>query len=88
MSTGKDLQKYRQAIEGALAELGRDDIGVGDVTETQEGILSVLFSRGTHQHVADIPIDKMENHEEMKKTLRSALVVLSKAVAQEAIGQS
>ncbi len=88
MSTGRNLQKYRQAIEEALAELGRDDVGVGAIVETHEGILSVTFSRGTHQHTADIPIDKMKDREETKKTVRSALVALSKAIAQEAIGLS
>ncbi len=85
MHTTKDLQKYRQIIEGALVELGRDDVGVGEVTEPHEGILSVLFSRGTHTHTADIPIDKLADHEEGKKTVGNAMRALSKAVAQEAI---
>jgi hypothetical protein len=86
MLTRRDLEKYRQAIEGALPELGRDDVGVGDVTEPREGVLCVLLSRGATRHAADIPIEKLENHEETKKTLLSALIVLSRAVAREAIG--
>jgi len=85
MQTNKDLQKHRQMIEAAVVELGRDDVGIGDVSEAQEGILSVTFSRGTLAHTADVPVEKLQDKDKAKQAVRSAMLGLSKALAEEAI---
>ncbi len=85
MLTKKDLEKYREIIGGAVIELGRDDVGVGDVAEVREGVLSVTFSRGTRTSSAEIGVDRLQDHEEAKHTVGAAMIPLSKAIAQEAI---
>jgi hypothetical protein len=85
MLTKKDLQKYHQVIEEAVVGLGRDDIGVGDVTEAREGVLTVTFSRGSHTSVEDIPVDKLQNKEDAERAVRSVMLALSKRIAQESL---
>jgi hypothetical protein len=85
MLTKKDLQKYRQAIEEAVVGLGRDDIGVGDLIEARDGVLSVTFSRGTHTSVEDIPVDQLQSKADAERVVRSVILTLSKRVAQESL---
>jgi hypothetical protein len=85
MLSTKDLQQYRQTIEAALAGLGRDDVGVGEVAEIGDGILSVTFSRGPHTFVANVPVDKLRDREEAERAVRSAIIALSKRVAHTSL---
>jgi len=48
MVTTRDIERYRQVIQEAVADLGREDMGVGDVRVAQHGVLAVEFRRGTH----------------------------------------
>ncbi|HLJ60277.1 MAG TPA: hypothetical protein VKZ50_11155 [bacterium] len=85
MSTPKDLKRYRQIIEEATVGLGRDDVGVGDVTETRDGVLAVTFSRGAHSTVEEIPVDALRDRGQANQALVKAIRGLSKEVAQEAL---
>ncbi len=85
MLTSKDLQRYRQIIEEAVVGLGRDDMGIGEVVEAREGVLSVTFSRGAHTFVADIPADALQDKESAERAVRGVLITLSKRVAQESL---
>ena len=88
MSTPKDLKRYRQTIEEAIVGLGRDDVGVGDVTEPRHGILAVTFSRGTHSAVEEIPVDALRDRGQANQALVKAIRGLSKEVAQETINKA
>lgn len=88
MLTAKDLEKYRRVIEEAVAAVGRDDVGVNVVDGGGDGMLAVTFSRGTHTHVAKIPVDALRDHEQARITVNAALLKLSKAVAQEAVAKA
>ena len=39
MLTAKDLNKYREIIMRAVEGMGRDDIGIGEVSEKEHGVL-------------------------------------------------
>ena len=86
MLTSKDLARYRQVVEEAVAALGRDDIGV-NVEDGGPGMLAVTFSRGTHSHKAQIPIDPLQTHEGAHATVNSAVLAFSKRIAQEALSK-
>jgi len=79
----KDLDQYRRTIEEAVVATGRDDIGVGKVTEARDGILAVEFSRGTHSHTAEIPAAALQDHEGARRVVTVAIRGISKEVAQE-----
>jgi hypothetical protein len=83
MIRNKDLEQYRRTIEEAVAGSGRDDIGVGKVTETGDDIIAVEFSRGTHTHTAEIPAEALQDHESARRAVTIAIRSLSKEVAQE-----
>jgi hypothetical protein len=85
MSTPKDLKRYRQTIEEAIVGLGRDDVGVGEVTETQRGTLSVTLSRGTHSTTEEIPLEALQGRSQANQAVVKAIRGLSKEVAQEAL---
>lgn len=79
----KDLDQYRRTIEEAVVGTGRDDIGVGKVTEARDGILAVEFSRGTHNTTVEIPAAALADHEGARRAVTVAIRGISKEVAQE-----
>lgn len=83
MLRGKELEQYRHTLEEAVAGSGRDDIGVGKVTEPREGVIAVEFSRGTHTQTVEIPADALQDHESARRSVTVAIRGLSKEVAQE-----
>jgi hypothetical protein len=85
MLRDKDLEQYRRTLEEAVAGSGRDDIGVGKVTEVREGIIAVEFSRGTHTNTAEIPADALQDHEGARRAVTSAIRNFSKELAQETL---
>jgi hypothetical protein len=87
MLSPKDLDKYRRVVEEAVVALGRDDIGV-NVEDGGDGMLAVTFSRGTHSHAAQIPVDALQHHEQARIAINGALLGLSKVVAQEAVAKA
>jgi hypothetical protein len=85
MLRDKDLQQYRRTLEEAVAGSGRDDIGVGKVTEVRDGIIAVEFSRGAHASTAEIPAEALQDREGARRAVTLAIRTLSKEVAQESL---
>jgi hypothetical protein len=83
MLRDKDFEQYRRVVEEAVANSGRDDIGVGAVSEHAEGVITVEFSRGTHRHTAEIPVAELQDHESARRAITTVIRGLSKPVAQE-----
>ena len=81
----KDLKKYRQIIEEALVALGRDDVGVGEVTPSGETALSMTFSRGTHTCTAEVQIDRLQDRGQAHTAVNAAILPLSKDVAHDSM---
>jgi len=86
MLTPRDLAKYRAIVEEAVVALGRDDIGV-NAEDGGPGVLAVKFSHGKHSHTAYIPVGALQTHESAHIAVNGAVLVLSKAVAQEALSK-
>ena len=84
----KELEKYRAAIEEALVALGRDDVGVGEVKESSENMLSVTLSRGTHSSAVDLPVEKLNDRGSAHAALSAAILGLSKDVAHESMDKA
>jgi hypothetical protein len=49
-------------VEEAVADTGRDDIGVGAISKRPDGLIAVEFSRGTRRHTAEIPLSELRDH--------------------------
>lgn len=88
MLRDRELEQYRRVVEEAVADTGRDDIGVGAVTEAEGGKIAVEFSRGTHTYQAEIPAAALQDHGEARRTINTAILKLSKEVAQEQLEKS
>jgi hypothetical protein len=83
MSRDRDLEQYRRILEAAVAGTGRDDIGVGKVTDARAGVLAVEFSRGTRAYTAEIPEEALRDAESARRVVTIEIRNLSKEVAQE-----
>jgi ABC-type hemin transport system ATPase subunit len=83
MADPKELQEYRRFIEQTLVAMGRDDVGVGDVIEKEEGVLAVTLSRGSHTHTVHVPVSDLQQNEQARVALTRAIFGLSKAVEKE-----
>ena len=88
MSTSKDLRKYREIIEEAVVAMGRDDVGVGEVSEDEGGMLLVNFSRGAHSAVEEIPVDMLRDREHANQAVVKAIRGLSKEVFHETMDRA
>jgi len=83
MLNAKDLDQYRHTLEDTVAEAGRDDIGVGPVTQPREDVVVVEFSRGSHSHTAEIPAVSLRDHESVRRVVNATILKLTKDIAQE-----
>jgi hypothetical protein len=83
MLRDKELEQYRRVVEEAVINAGRDDIGIGAVSERTKGLITVEFSRGTRRHTAEIPVAELHDHESARRAVTVVIRALSKQVAQE-----
>jgi hypothetical protein len=79
----KELRELKRRIEETLVAMGRDDVGVGEVSEPREGVLGVTFSRGSHTHTAEVPLNELQNSQQARITVTRAILHLSKEIEQE-----
>jgi len=83
MPDPKALQEYKRFIEQTLVAMGRDDVGVGEVVDKSEGVLGVMFSRGSHTHTVDVPVAYLQQNDQARMAITRAIFGLSKAVEKE-----
>lgn len=79
----KDVERYRQVIQEAVADLGRDDVGVGEVRVGDDGVLAVELRRGTHSDVREISVEALQNRETAHQAVMKAIRPLTKEVEQD-----
>jgi hypothetical protein len=83
---GADPQgDWRRLLEGHLARLGRDDIGVGDVRQVDEGHLMVEFIKGGTRRTATLAVDDLRDGDRARAALNTAMLRISKAVERQHI---
>ncbi|HEY3248288.1 MAG TPA: hypothetical protein VGK88_08375 [bacterium] len=83
-----ELENYRKLLDEHLGGLGRDDIAIGELSESEPGQLRVQFVRGTLHHEAIIPVDSLKDRELARQTLNEAFRKLSKAVERQHIEEA
>jgi len=83
-----ELENYRKLLTEHLGALGRDDIAIGELSESEPGQLLVQFVRGTLHHEATIPVDNLNDREQARQTLNEAFRKLSKAVERQHIQEA
>ncbi len=84
MPSIKALGKYRHTVEQAVTAIGRDDLGVC-VSDEGGGMLAVTFSRGSREHIAHVSVWELQNPEQARLAVKTALLVFSKRIAQETL---
>ncbi|HEU5298231.1 MAG TPA: hypothetical protein VFW08_01950 [bacterium] len=81
---GADPQgDWRRLLEGHLARLGRDDIGVGDVQQADATHLMVEFIKGGMRRTATLAVDDLQDGDRARAALTSAMLSISKAVERQ-----
>lgn len=79
------LEDWRKLLEQHLARLGRDDIGIGEITQTDTGHLQIEFINGTMRRNATIALEELQDSERARGALNAALLRISKAIEQQHI---
>jgi hypothetical protein len=65
-----------------VTHLGRDDIGVGEVSES-DGRVRLTLTRGDHALQADMPLDVLADHERALAAMLAIVPALSKVIEPE-----
>lgn len=79
-----DLQgDWRKLLEGYLARLGRDDIGVGDVHQVDAGHLSVEFIKGSTRRTATLAVEDLQDRDRARAAVNAAMLGISKTVERQ-----
>ena len=84
MEADRQLE-WRKVLEGHLARLGRDDIGIGDVRQADAGHLAVEFIKGGMRRTATLAVADLEEGDRARAALNAALLGISKAVERRHI---
>ncbi len=79
------VEQWRRLLENYLARLGRDDIGIGDVTESGANELQIEFIKGGIRRSTTLPLDSLGDFERAREGLNVALLRISKEVEQQHI---
>lgn len=82
--TEKELRAHREFLQQLVSGLGRDDIGVGELTEA-DGSLHFTLTRGQHVHQAQLPVGMLANKDQARAAVMTIIPKLSKVIEQEHI---
>ncbi len=85
--TARDLETHRNTLQALVSSLGRDDIGVGEVSQ-ENGRLRFTLTRGEHSHTDEIPIDVLADRERAMAKLMAILPKISKPIEEKHLGSS
>lgn len=83
----RELEGYREQLQQLVVQLGRDDIGLGEVTEAV-GKIHFTLARGHHTHQAEMPLEVLKDHHRALAAMMAIVPQLSKAVEQEHIEEA
>lgn len=79
------LEDWRKILEQHLARLGRDDLGIGDVTVAGTGALQIEFIKGGMRRTAIVAVDDLRDADRARAALNTALLRISKAIERRHI---
>jgi hypothetical protein len=78
----RTLERHREQLQRLVMDLGRDDMGVGDVRAMGDTLHFTLTS-GSHVQVGEISLHVLDNPEAAKDALTAILIPVSKAIEKE-----
>lgn len=78
-------EDWRKLLERHLAVLGRDDIGIGEVSPVDDNQLRIEFIKGSMRRDATIPIADLQDPDRARSALTTALLRISKQIEQQHI---
>lgn len=79
------LEGWRRILEQHLARLGRDDLGVGDITMAGSEELQIEFIKGDLRRTATVALDDLRDPDRARAALNTALLRISKAIERQHI---
>lgn len=84
---GKRLAKIREILQQLVMMQGRDDIGVGEIAETN-GKVRFTLMRGRFTHTDELPLEVFGDLQTARDRITPAIFRLSKQVEREHIEQA
>lgn len=78
----KELERYRRLLEGLISGLGREDVAVGEISESDGKLLFALLKR-SHTYRAEIPLAALADSKQVRAAVNAVLFKLHKAIEQE-----
>jgi hypothetical protein len=80
----RQIDDIRNTLQAVISALGRDDIGVGDVSQ-DDGTVHFTLTRGHFTHSDDIPADLLADKQRALAHLNGIVRKLSKQIESEHI---
>jgi hypothetical protein len=78
------VDQMKALLREYVGALGRDDIGVGDVSEAG-GVISFTLTKGEHSHRGQMHADLLENRDRALQALTEIVMKISKPIEREHI---
>jgi hypothetical protein len=80
--TEKELIAHREMLQQLVTGLGRDDIGIGEVTK-EEGRLVFTLTRGELSHQAELPLEILTDKDRVRAAMMAIIPKISKQIEQQ-----
>jgi hypothetical protein len=83
----QSLAKHQELLQDLVAGLGRDDIGVGDVTESG-GMVHFTLRKGDYEHRDQIPVEALTEPDRALPLVLAMLPKISKPIERQHIAKA
>lgn len=84
---GRQIDDAHNTLQGVIGALGRDDIGVGEVSE-QDGVIHFTLTKGRFTRHGQISADLLADKQQALVHLNGIIRKLSKEIESEHIEQA
>lgn len=83
----RQIEDARNTLQGMISALGRDDIGVGEVSH-RDGVIYFTLTKGRFTHKGQIPADVLADKQQAVAHVTGIVRKLSKEIESEHIEQA
>jgi len=81
--TEKELVAHREMLQQLVSGLGRDDIGVGEVSKGEDGRLVFTLTRGELSHQAELSPEILTDKDRARAAMMAIIPKISKQIERE-----
>ncbi len=81
--TEKELLAHQEMLQQIVSGLGRDDIGVGEVTKGENERLMFTLTRGELSYQAELPLEILTDKDRARAAMMAIIPKISKQIERE-----